>query len=186
MPHGRCDTIIGGTQTCLCTAVPRLASGPHSSSRDLDRSIRRQGSQTHFLVFRVACFCRVRGRGCVGFGLVSSGMRYRQPSELLRALHLRQTGNAWSHETLRVRQGSQACRRPFLRRPGAPNAEVDDDSIRLNAMVKFYQNRRPLCLRFTEVGSRTVVRMLFTGRKDSGREPGSVLGARLCALPKTS
>lgn len=69
-------------------------------------------------------------------------------------LHLRQTGYAWSHETLRCLHGSQAWNRPFLRRPGVPNSKdgdvAADGSILINAWMKLYDIEAELktCCRY--------------------------------------
>lgn len=86
------------------------------------------------------------GRSCAGFRLVFSTPRYTQPPCLLRALHRRQTGKAWSHETLRWRQGSQACSLPFRRRPGVPSAEAgveDGGGSMIRSQNLQYNDTRP-------------------------------------------
>lgn len=54
---------------------------------------------------------------------------YMHPSSLPRALHLPQVGKEWSHESFLRLHASQACNRPFRRRPGAPTPEAGSEVI---------------------------------------------------------
>lgn len=100
------------------------------------------------------------GRPCDDFRVVSSTPKYTQPLGLLRALHRRQAGKAWSHDTFRLRQGSHACSRPLRRRPGVPSAEAVVEArggSMLRAQISMYDCASALFSDLDQIRSTRVV-----------------------------